>query len=159
MDLVERAREFAIGAHTRIDHRRKYTRQPYDEHLASVARLVASVTDDPEMVAAAWCHDVVEDTPATLYDVEHALGPAVAGLVDELTDISRPSDGNRKTRKAIDRRHLAAQVPSGWGDAGEHAARCGAQLVASTRLRRVASGVAPAKAAGATAPGGSVVAG
>jgi len=111
MDLVERAREFAIGAHTRIDHRRKYTRQPYDEHLASVARLVASVTDDPEMVAAAWCHDVVEDTPATLYDVENALGPAVAGLVDELTDISRPSDGNRKTRKAIDRRHLAQSSP------------------------------------------------
>jgi hypothetical protein len=108
MDLVQRARDFATNAHKRIDHRRKYSKQPYTTHLASVARLVASVTDDAEMIAAAWLHDVVEDTPATLYDVEQHFGAGVAALVENLTDISKPGDGNRALRKAMDRRHLAA---------------------------------------------------
>ncbi len=106
-DLVRRAREFATGAHKRIDHRRKYTNQPYDAHLKSVAALVAEVTDDPVTVAAAWLHDIVEDTPATHHDIEDAFGPEVARLVHELTDISRPGDGNRAARKALDRDHLA----------------------------------------------------
>jgi len=107
-ELIDRAKTFATRAHQRIDQRRKYNDQPYDVHLEAVARLVTSVTDDEEMVAAAWLHDVVEDTPATLQDVQREFGASVAALVDELTDISRPSDGNRAARKAIDRRHLAA---------------------------------------------------
>ena len=107
LTLVERARVFAIDAHTRIDHRRKYSQQPYTDHLASVARIVSSVSDDEEMIAAAWLHDVVEDTPATLYDVETAFGKEVALLVENLTDVSKPSDGNRAARKAMDRQHTA----------------------------------------------------
>jgi len=105
-DLVERARRYAVEAHKRIDHRRKYTSQPYEVHLKAVARLVASATDDPEAIAAAWLHDVIEDTPATRWDVQVEFGEAVAALVSELTDVSRPSDGNRATRRAIDREHL-----------------------------------------------------
>lgn len=107
-DLVARARGFAVGAHEHIGHRRKYHGQPYATHLEGVAALVTSATDDPETIAAAWLHDVVEDTPATLEDVERAFGPAVAALVEALTDVSRPRDGNRAARKEIDRRHLAA---------------------------------------------------
>jgi len=110
-DLVARARAFAIREHRRIDHRRKYSKQPYDVHLKAVADLVAGVTDDPEMIAAAWLHDVVEDTPVTLDDVAREFGGAAARLVDELTDVSRPGDGNRAARKAIDRAHLAAASP------------------------------------------------
>lgn len=106
-DLVGRARFFATEAHARIDHRRKYTQQPYDAHLAAVARLVASVCDDAEMIAAAWLHDTVEDTPATIEDIEAEFGKAVARMVAELTDVSRPSDGNRAARKELDRQHLA----------------------------------------------------
>lgn len=112
-DLVARARAFAIREHRRIDHRRKYSKQPYDVHLKAVADLVAGVTDDPEMIAAAWLHDVVEDTPITRDDVEREFGRAVARLVDELTDVSRPGDGNRTARKAIDRAHLAAASARG----------------------------------------------
>ena len=111
MELVERAREYAINAHKRIDHRRKYTQHPYSVHLAAVAKLVNSVTDDPEIIAAAWLHDVVEDTSATLYDIEVEFGKGVAVLVEDLTDVSKPSDGNRATRKAIDRQHLANASP------------------------------------------------
>ncbi len=107
MDLVKQAREFAVNAHKRIDHRRKYTQQPYSNHLAAVAQLVSSVTSDAETIAAAWLHDVVEDTEATLFDVEREFGKAIAALVEDLTDISKPSDGNREVRKAMDRAHLA----------------------------------------------------
>jgi hypothetical protein len=110
-DLVANARRFATLAHQRIDHRRKYSKQPYDVHLKAVAQIVASVSDDPEMLAAAWLHDVVEDTPATLEELEREFGPGVAGLVKELTDVSRPGDGNRSARKAIDRAHLATASP------------------------------------------------
>ena len=106
-DLVDRARVYATEAHQRIDHRRKYNNEPYHVHLSAVAKLVASVTDDGEMIAAAWLHDTVEDTQATLEDIEATFGRPVADLVEELTDVSRPGDGNRVVRKAIDRRHLA----------------------------------------------------
>ena len=52
-DLVAAARRFATEAHERIDQRRKYSNQPYQEHLKAVAEHVAGVTDDAEMLAAA----------------------------------------------------------------------------------------------------------
>jgi hypothetical protein len=106
-DLVADARRFATEAHERIDQRRKYSNQPYQEHLKAVAEHVAGVTDDAEMIAAAWLHDTVEDTPATFGDLERAFGRSVRDLVADLTDVSKPSDGNRAVRKAIDRHHLA----------------------------------------------------
>jgi hypothetical protein len=106
-DLVERARAYATRAHKRIEHRRKYSNQPYDVHLEAVAKLVATVSSDAETIAAAWLHDTVEDTPATLGDIEAQFGATVAELVEELTDVSKPGDGNRAQRKEIDRQHLA----------------------------------------------------
>jgi len=106
-DLATRAQQFAIACHQRIDQRRKYTGQPYEVHLKQVAALVRTVSDDAEMIAAAWLHDTVEDTPTTLEDIERGFGRGVAALVGELTDVSNPGDGNRAVRKAIDRAHLA----------------------------------------------------
>lgn len=110
-DLVQRARAFAVDAHRQINHRRKYSRQPYEVHLQAVAELVASVTSQPEMLAAAWLHDTVEDTPVTLDAVLQEFGAGVAALVGDLTDVSRPGDGNRTVRKAIDREHTARASP------------------------------------------------
>ena len=110
-DLVTRARNYATYSHARINHLRKYSLQPYDVHLSAVAKLVASVTDDPIMIAAAWLHDTVEDTPVTFDEIEREFGSEVMLLVKELTDISKPSDGNRAVRKAIDRQHSAAASP------------------------------------------------
>jgi len=110
-DLIARARRFATEAHERIDQRRKYTNKPYQEHLKSVAELVAGITEDAEMIAAAWLHDTIEDTPATFGDLEREFGPAVRDLVAQLTDVSKPGDGNRAVRKAIDRDHTARACP------------------------------------------------
>jgi len=106
-ELAAKARDYAISAHARINQLRKYTFQPYDIHLKGVADLVAMVTDDEETIAAAWLHDTVEDTPATFEDIEREFGPVVKTVVMELTDISRPGDGNRALRKEIDLDHTA----------------------------------------------------
>jgi len=105
--LVKQAEEFATKEHQRINHVRKYSNLPYQTHLQAVSKLVATVTEDEKMIAAAWLHDTVEDTPATLGGIGNAFGEQIAELVEELTDISKPSDGNRAARKEIDRQHLA----------------------------------------------------
>jgi len=112
-ELVDKARQFATQAHGRIDQMRKYTGQPYDVHLRAVAEIVATVTDDDETLATAWLHDVVEDTPATFEELESEFGANVARLVAEVTDISRPSDGNRAARRALDRAHISEASPRG----------------------------------------------
>lgn len=106
-NVVSKARKYAAAAHAEIDQRRKYTNEPYIVHPAAVAKLVSTVTDDEEMICAAWLHDVVEDTPKTLNDITAVFGPNIARLVDDLTDVSKPKDGNRKTRKALDLAHTA----------------------------------------------------
>jgi len=112
-DLVARARTYAVEAHSRINHRRKYSLEPYDVHLKDVADIVSGVTDDQEIIAAAWLHDTVEDTPATFLNLEQEFGASVAQLVSEVTDVSRPANGNRATRKALDRAHLAKASSKG----------------------------------------------
>ena len=109
MDLVHKAQVFAIAAHSAVRQKRKYTGEPYFVHPAEVARIVAEVPGStPEMVAAAWLHDVVEDTGCTYTDIHMNFGIDVATLVGWLTDVSKPEDGNRATRKAMDRAHSAA---------------------------------------------------
>ena len=106
-DILTRARDYASYAHERINHKRKYTGQPYQVHLKSVVQILRQVTDDQDLLAAAWLHDTVEDTKATHHQIEEQFGKQVAALVYQLTDISRPGDGNRAYRKALDRAHLA----------------------------------------------------
>ena len=108
MSKIPRAAEFAKTAHESINQRRKYTNEPYIVHPEMVAGIVASVTDDENMICAAWLHDVVEDTPVTLAEINAEFGDDVAHLVDGLTNVSKLEDGNRETRVAIDREHTAA---------------------------------------------------
>ena len=106
-DIVEKARKFATKAHGNINHVRKYTGQPYIVHPAEVVSIVKSVPHTPAMLAAAWLHDTVEDTPVTIEDIRAEFGTEVATLVGWLTDVSKPEDGKRVVRKGIDRQHTA----------------------------------------------------
>lgn len=110
--LEDKARKFAVEAHGSINQRRKYTDDPYIVHPASVVQLVRTVPHTVEMLCAAWLHDVVEDTPVTLTEIEVEFGPQIAALVEQLTDVSKPTDGNRKARKGIDRAHTAIASPA-----------------------------------------------
>ena len=108
MDIIEKARVFATAAHASAAQLRKYTNEPYIVHPAEVAGIVDSIEGaTAEMVAAAWLHDVVEDTGVTIEIIRAEFGEKVAELVGWLTDVSRPDHGNRAARKAIDRAHTA----------------------------------------------------
>jgi (p)ppGpp synthase/HD superfamily hydrolase len=110
-DLEARALAFARRAHESVGQKRKYTGEPYIVHPMAVAEIVRSVPHRREMIAAAYLHDVVEDTPVTLEQIRLAFGDSVAELVDWLTDVSRPGDGNRRTRRALDLEHTARAIP------------------------------------------------
>ena len=104
--MLDEVLKFATKAHG--NQKRKYTGEPYIVHPIAVSEIVQTVPHTDEMVAAALLHDVVEDTPVTIQEIETKFGSKVADLVGWLTDISRPEDGNRKTRKALDRDHSAS---------------------------------------------------
>ena len=104
-NLVKRAELFAKEAHG--DQTRKYTGEPYVVHTREVAEIVASVNATPEMIAAAHLHDVLEDTPTTLQEVQGAFGERVALLVNELSDQIPLAAGNRKKRKRLESDRLA----------------------------------------------------
>jgi (p)ppGpp synthase/HD superfamily hydrolase len=106
--LVTRARAFAARAHE--GQLRKWTGEPYASHVDEVAELVAAAGAPEQVVAAAYLHDTVEDTPTTLDDLRAAFGEDVADMVALLTDVPL-SAGNRATRKALDRLRLASAPP------------------------------------------------
>ena len=104
--LIDYAYCFARDAHG--DQKRKYTGEPYINHPVAVAHIVMTTDPDCEMVCAALMHDVIEDTAKTFEDIRDAgFRDGIARLVVELSDVSKPEDGNRATRKAMDREHLA----------------------------------------------------
>lgn len=105
--VVAKARLFATAAHEAVGQVRKYTGDPYIVHPEQVAEYVASVGGSAEQIAAAWLHDVLEDTKVTEATLRNEFGDEVTDLVVWLTNVSTPSDGNRKARKQKDLENLA----------------------------------------------------
>lgn len=102
--LLRTARLLASVAHT--GQTRKYTGAPYLHHCEEVANIIAEAKCGPEIVAAAWLHDVPEDTKWTVDYIRRALNEDVARLVWWLTD--EPTwVANRATRRALTRSRLA----------------------------------------------------
>jgi (p)ppGpp synthase/HD superfamily hydrolase len=108
--LEYRARLYATNCH--FNQRRKCTREHYIVHPAAVVDIVRSVPHTAEMLAAAWLHDTVEHTPTTVDDIRHFFGEEVASLVEMVTDVSRPEDGSKAKRRAIDLVHLSLASPA-----------------------------------------------
>lgn len=106
--LESKAKAFATNAHK--GQKRKYTGEPYITHPAAVAELVRSVYHTEEMLAAAWLHDVCEDCGVSNTEIMDKFGQHVGRMVARLTDRSRPSDGPRSLRKAIDRVWIAGAL-------------------------------------------------
>jgi GTP pyrophosphokinase len=84
--LLRSAYDFSLAAHgTQV----RESGDPYFSHPLEVARIVAGLKLDSPTVATALLHDTVEDTLATLPDIETRFGAEVAGLVDGVTKLSR----------------------------------------------------------------------
>lgn len=85
--LIRKAFDVAVEAHK--DQRRK-SGEAYIFHPIGVAKIVASeIGLGATGIAAALLHDVVEDTPITVEDLEKKFGPKIAMLVEGLTKISQ----------------------------------------------------------------------
>lgn len=115
MDLLDKAICFCRAGHSAVGQKRKYTGEDYYHHPEEVALLVHETLGKKctqEMIVAALCHDLAEDTGITLEFIRLNLSEEVAILVEMLTDISKPEDGNRAKRKEIDREHTAKASPA-----------------------------------------------
>lgn len=98
---------------------RRYTGNPYADHLAEVAGIVSTVASNStpwaviegvrarteQMIATAWLHDCVEDQGITVDELVERFGVVVASAVMKLSDTE---EGNRAERKAASRTRLAA---------------------------------------------------
>lgn len=109
--LVRKAADFARKHHH--GQLRTHTREDYYSHCCAVALIVSLVSDDPEVVAAAYLHDICEDTDVTLADIEKEFGGRVAMLVGALT--KRKWDA--ATPVCEQDRHVIAQLKAANADA------------------------------------------
>jgi len=104
-DLIIRAREFAREKHA--EQKRNYTGEPYFVHLEEVAGMVERAGLSETAIAAAWLHDVVEDTDVSAVRISAEFGVNVAVMVHDLTDMPPAPGLNREQRKILDQARLA----------------------------------------------------
>jgi myo-inositol-1(or 4)-monophosphatase len=87
ISLMDRAIVFATRAHSGTY--RKGTSIPYIVHPIEAAAIVSTMTDDPDMIAAAVLHDVVEDTDATVEEIRFFFNRRIAKLVEAESENKR----------------------------------------------------------------------
>ena len=103
--LLDRAIVFAVHAHRNVE--RKGKGFPYIVHPMEAMSIVATMTNDQELLAAAVLHDVVEDTDTTVDVLRREFGERIAQLVEAESDIridgSRSDSWHARKQAAIDR--------------------------------------------------------
>lgn len=82
--MIEQARAFAEEAHK--NQYRKISKEPYITHPMRVAKRLEDAGCSEELVAAAYLHDVVEDTPYSMDDITNHFGKCIASLVAAHTE-------------------------------------------------------------------------
>ena len=87
ISLMDRAIVFATRAHSGTY--RKGTSIPYIVHPIEAAAIVSTMTADPDMIAAAVLHDVVEDTDATVEEISFFFNERIARLVEAESENKR----------------------------------------------------------------------
>jgi GTP pyrophosphokinase len=85
-DLLNRAYVFSMQAH---GMQLRASGDPYFSHPLEVAGLLTDMKMDSTTIATGLLHDTVEDTLASLDDIQKQFGPSVARLVDGVTKLSR----------------------------------------------------------------------
>ena len=99
-NLVDKAIIYAVNAHKGVPRRGRDF--PYIVHPLEALTIVATMTSEPELLAAAVLHDVVEDTEFTVENIRAEFGDRVAELVDAETekhDHSRSKEDSWLDRK------------------------------------------------------------
>lgn len=104
--LLDRAIIFAVKAHHNTERRGKGF--PYIVHPMEAVEIVATITKDQELLAAAALHDTIEDTDVTVEDIRREFGNRIAELVhaesDQFTEgVSEEDSWHDRKKAAIDR--------------------------------------------------------
>lgn len=101
--FVSKAAEFAACRHTGMT-RKARGNEPYVNHLAEVANILATATGgrDAELIAAGWLHDTIEDTATTQEELAEEFSERVADLVAEVTDDMRLPKSERRRLQVVD---------------------------------------------------------
>jgi len=86
IEPVMQAYEFGAAAH---DGQTRQTGEAYISHPVAVAQELAEMRLDAQAIAAALLHDVVEDTPASISDIEEKFGDEVALIVDGVSKLDQ----------------------------------------------------------------------
>lgn len=84
-EILDRAIVFAVKAHANTERRGKG--YPYIVHPLEAVEIVATMTPDQELLAAAALHDTVEDTEVTVEQLRAEFGERVASLVADESDV------------------------------------------------------------------------
>jgi (p)ppGpp synthase/HD superfamily hydrolase len=95
MTMIKDAPDFARQAHEG-QTRKGARRDPYISHVEEVAGLVARFGGGPEVEAAAWLHDTVEDCGVSNLEIARRFGPVVAEIVAEVSDDKALDKAERK---------------------------------------------------------------
>ncbi|MFH0901285.1 MAG: bifunctional (p)ppGpp synthetase/guanosine-3',5'-bis(diphosphate) 3'-pyrophosphohydrolase, partial [Pseudomonadota bacterium] len=95
--LIEKAYSFAVKAH---EGQTRRSGDPYVVHPLSVAALITELRLDVASVCAGLLHDCIEDTSATLDELQRVFGPEVAFLVDGVTKLGKIAWTTREDRQA-----------------------------------------------------------
>ena len=104
--LLDRAIVFAVKAHAGTERRGKGF--PYIVHPMEAMEIVATMTPDQELLAAAALHDTVEDTDVTIEQIRAEFGERIASLVaaesdDVVEGVSEEDSWHGRKQAAIDR--------------------------------------------------------
>lgn len=110
-ELVERAKAFALKAHEGQTRFNK-DKTPLVTHLEEVVSLVERSGGSEEELAAAWLHDVVEDTKKTIVDIYENFGGDVLSIVHGLTDPREFGHLHTRERKAAQARRVSGESNS-----------------------------------------------
>jgi GTP diphosphokinase / guanosine-3',5'-bis(diphosphate) 3'-diphosphatase len=102
-DALNRAYVFAMKAH---GSQSRASGDPYFLHPLGVAELLARMKLDSASIVTGLLHDTVEDTEATLEQIEHLFGKEIARLVDGVTKLSRIELQSDHTKHAENFRKL-----------------------------------------------------
>lgn len=105
-ELLDRAIVFAVRAHAGIERRGKGF--PYIVHPMEAVSIVATMTRDQELLAAAALHDTVEDTDVTVEQIRAEFGDRVAALVASESEnkdcgVSKEESWHARKQAAIER--------------------------------------------------------
>ena len=103
IDLIDRAYLLAERSH---EGQFRKTGEAYIEHPVAVAAIVQEMGMDTTSIAAALLHDVVEDTPVTLEDIEKEFNKEVALLVDGVTKLGQITFSSLEEQQAENLRKM-----------------------------------------------------